>query len=194
VEHHPAGKVVVIVKREGSMELDGRFQIYTGDGKGKSTAALGLAVRAACAGYGVYIGQFMKGRDTSELRLPGLFDGIIDIEQYGSPVMVLQGQQPGEDDVRMARDGLALLEKAMLSGAYDIVIADEINVAQYMGLIGIQDMVRLVDSRPADVELVFTGRHAPEALVGMADLVTEMREVKHYYSTEGLEARRGIEF
>jgi len=176
------------------MELDGRFQIYTGDGKGKSTAALGLAVRAACAGYGVYIGQFMKGRDTSELRLPGLFDGIIDIEQYGSPVMVLQGQQPGEDDVRMARDGLALLEKAMLSGAYDIVIADEINVAQYMGLIGIQDMVRLVDSRPADVELVFTGRHAPEALVGMADLVTEMREVKHYYSTEGLEARRGIEF
>jgi cob(I)alamin adenosyltransferase len=175
------------------MEIEGRFQIYTGNGKGKTTAALGLAVRAACAGYRVYIGQFMKGRNSSELAIPGHFPGMITIEQYGSPALIGKGEKPGAIDIEKARAGLNRLGEAMLSGDYDLVVADEINVAVHMELIGESDVLGIVRKRPGNVELVFTGRYAVQMLVDEADLVTEMREVKHYYSTEGLEARRGIE-
>ncbi len=175
------------------MELDGRFQIYTGNGKGKTTAALGLAVRAACAGYRVYIGQFMKGRNSSELALPEHFPGLISIEQYGSPRLIGKGEKPDAVDLGKAKAGLDSIGAAMLSGDYDLVVADEINVAVHMGLIDESEVVDLARKKPGKVELVFTGRHAPQTLIDEADLVTEMKEVKHYYAAEGLEARKGIE-
>jgi cob(I)alamin adenosyltransferase len=173
--------------------MKGRFQLYTGNGKGKTTAALGLAVRAACAGLKVYFGQFMKGRDYSELCLPDHFPGIITMEQFGTPKLICKGEKPSEDDMRSAADGLNKIKSAMNSGEYDIVIADELNVTVYMGLLDENEVIDFINQRPDDVELVLTGRYAPECFIDAADLVTEMREVKHYYETENLLARKGIE-
>ncbi len=174
--------------------MEGRIQIYTGNGKGKTTASLGLAVRAACSGRRVYIGQFMKGSDYSELELPEHFKGTLTIEQYGTPRLICKGESPTETDVRKAREGLEILSNRMLSGHYGLVVADEICVAQHMGLLQEEEVLALMTSRPDEVELVLTGRYATEAMIKLADLVTEMREIKHYYATEGLQARRGIEF
>ncbi|MCD4774805.1 MAG: cob(I)yrinic acid a,c-diamide adenosyltransferase [Candidatus Aegiribacteria sp.] len=173
--------------------MKGRFQLYTGNGKGKTTAALGLAVRAACANLNVYFGQFMKGRDYSELCLPDRFPGLITMEQFGTPRLICKGEKPSEDDIRSASDGLNKIRSAMKSGKYSIVIADELNVTVYMGLLDKDDVMDFIDQRPDGVELVLTGRYAPECFVEAADLVTEMREVKHYYKTEKLLARKGIE-
>ena len=173
--------------------MKGRFQLYTGNGKGKTTAALGLAARAACAGLKVYFGQFMKGRDYSELCLPDHFPGLITMEQFGTPRLICKGEKPSKDDVRSAADGLEKIKSVMISGYYDIVVADELNVTVYMGLLDEDDVMDFIEQRPDDVELVLTGRYAPESFVNAADLVTEMREVKHYYKTENLLARKGIE-
>lgn len=173
--------------------MKGRFQLYTGNGKGKTTAALGLAVRAACAGMNVYFGQFMKGRDYSELCLPDHFPGTITMEQFGTPRLICKGEKPSEDDMLSASDGLNKIKSAMKSGKYNIVIADELNVTVYMGILDKDDVMDFINQRPDDVELVLTGRYAPECFVDAADLVTEMREVKHYYKTEKLLARKGIE-
>jgi cob(I)alamin adenosyltransferase len=174
--------------------MKGRLQVYTGNGKGKTTAALGLAVRAACAGLRVYIGQFMKGTEYSELCLPGLMPGRVEMEQYGTPRLICRGEEPDEDDIAHAREGLARLEVALTSTGYDLVVADELGVAVHMGLLGEREALEVVLSRPPGVELVVTGRYAPESIVEAADLVTEMREVRHYYASEGLEARKGIEY
>ena len=176
------------------MTFEGRFQIYTGNGKGKTTAALGLAVRAACAGLRVYIGQFIKGSGSAELSLPEYFPRRIIIEQYGDAVLIGEGEEPSRKDVSLAVDGLARLTAAMLSGNYQVVIADELNIAIYMGLLSVGSVVDLVCARPGDVELILTGRHAHQNLIESADLVTEMVEKKHYYATEKLGARKGIEF
>lgn len=172
----------------------GRLQVYTGNGKGKTTAALGLAVRAACAGIPVYIGQFMKGSDYSELALPGHFPGLITMEQYGTPRLLCKGEEPTEEEREAAAEGLKRLTTAMLSGEYGLVVADELNVTVHMGLLEEDDVLPLLDSRPPEVELVLTGRYAPRSFIDRADLVTEMVEKKHYYSSEGLPARKGIEF
>lgn len=173
--------------------MKGRFQLYTGNGKGKTTAALGLSVRAACAGLKVYFGQFMKGRDYSELSLPEHFPGTITMEQFGTPRLICKGEKPSEDDKRSAAAGLEKIRESMVSGNYDLVVADELNVTVHMGLIDEDDVIELIAQRPGDVELVLTGRYAPESFIEAADLVTEMREVKHYYETEKLLARIGIE-
>ncbi len=174
--------------------MQGRLQVYTGNGKGKTTAALGLAVRAACAGLGVYIGQFMKGTDYSELCLPRLLPDNLAMEQYGTPRLICRGEEPGEDDIAHARDGLQRIERALVSGDYDLVVADELSVTVHLGLLTVEEAMGVVLARPPDVEMVVTGRYAPEALLNAAHLVTEMREVRHYYAAEGLEARKGIEF
>jgi len=174
--------------------MKGRFQLYTGNGKGKTTAALGLAVRAACAGMNVYIGQFMKGSDYSELCLPEHFSGIISLEQYGTPRLICKGEKPSLEDIRCAEDGLAKIRIVMISGEFDVVIADELNVTVHMGLLKEGDVLDFISLRPDSVELVITGRYAPESFVEAAHLVTEMREIKHYFKAENLEARRGIEF
>ncbi len=173
--------------------MKGKFQLYTGNGKGKTTAALGLAARAACAGMKVYIGQFMKGQDYSELCLPDHFPEAITMEQYGTPRLICKGEEPSEDDIRSAAAGLDQIKVMMISGDYDLVIADELNVTVHMGLLSENDVMDFIDQRPDNVELVLTGRYAPESFIEAADLVTEMREIKHYYTTENLLARRGIE-
>jgi len=176
---------------------EGRVQVYTGPGKGKTTAALGLGVRAALAGLRVFVGQFMKGTDYAELGLRNLgfpAPGTVEIVQYGTPRLICQGQEPGEDDIAGADAGLVDIRERLASGDWDVVVADEITVALHFGLVGIEDVLGLVDARPPEVELVITGRKAPDALVERADLVTEMREVKHYYAEQGLTARKGIEF
>jgi len=171
-------------------EIDGYFQVYTGDGKGKTTAALGLALRAAGRSYPVYIGQFMKGQDYGELHSIPLLPSITH-EQYGDPGWVYKGKV-SEAQRAAAQEGLRKGREALLSGSYRIVILDEINMAIWFELITLESVLELIDERPKQTELVFTGRKAHEAVLEKADLVTEMREVKHYFS-QGVPARKGIE-
>jgi len=170
----------------------GRFQIYTGNGKGKTTALIGLSVRVACAGMRVYIGQFMKGQKYSELCIPDKFP-LIEIEQFGTPDFIEPGKKPSPKDIDNAHRAYLRIKEVLASGRYDLVGADEICVAVHMGLLPEKKAIELVRERPENVELVFTGRYATETMIEKADLVTEMREVKHYYNTEKLPARRGIE-
>ena len=170
----------------------GYVQVYTGNGKGKTTAALGLALRAAGHGLKTYIGQFMKGQHYGELEAAKLVKPYITIEQYGRPGWVHVHKPPKEEDVRLAQEGLRRAREAMLSGEYDIIVLDEITTAHYFELISLEDMLELIRSKPENVELVFSGRYAPQELIEIADLVTEMREVKHYYR-KGIPARDGIE-
>jgi cob(I)alamin adenosyltransferase len=168
----------------------GYVQIYTGDGKGKTTAALGLALRAAGYGMKTYIGQFMKGRHYGELD--ALRDHpCITIEQFGGTDCIRREEVTAEHAAQ-ARRGLARARDAMLSGNYDIVVLDEINIALRFGLLAAEEVLALLDERPPNVEVVLTGRRAPPELIARADLVTEMREVKHYYQRQ-VAARRGIE-
>ena len=164
----------------------GYVQVYTGDGKGKTTAAVGLAMRAAAANLRVCFCQFMKCGPTGELDAFRLFGDRIAYEQFGT------GDELSAPDAA-AKRGLAVARNMMLSGAYDLVVLDEANVADSLGYFGPDALVDLVLERPENVELVVTGRGASDTLTAVADLVTEMREVKHYYE-EGVLARRGIEF
>jgi len=170
--------------------LKGYIQLYTGDGKGKTTAALGLALRAAGHGMRTYIGQFMKGQDYGELH--ALRDHpCITIEQYGGGRCIRREEVTSEHIAR-ARRGLERALAAMLSEQYDIIVLDEVNVAIWFGLLTVEEVLAFLDRKPEGVEVVLTGRRAPQELIERADLVTEMREVRHYY-TQGVLARDGIE-
>ncbi len=170
----------------------GQFQIYTGEGKGKTTAALGLALRASGAGLKVYFGQFIKTPDTSEAAaLLARFADCVTLDVHGPAHFVLSAPTP--EETAEARRGLAALRAALTGGRYEVVIGDEALGAVAAGLLAEADLLALADARPAGVELVLTGRGAGGALLARADLVTEMRAIKHYY-THGLAARRGIEF
>ena len=169
---------------------EGYFQVYTGDGKGKTTAALGLALRAAGRAYPVYIGQFMKGQDYGELHALPRLESVTHV-QYGDPGWVYKGKITDAQRAS-AMEGMKQAEEAMLSGDYRIVILDEINMAVWFDLVPLEAALELIEKKPKDVELIFTGRRADEAFLEKADLVTEMREVKHYYS-KGVPARKGIE-
>ena len=170
--------------------MQGYVQVYTGDGKGKTTAALGLALRSAGAGLNVFIGQFIKSAPYSEIKALERFADQITIRQFGRGCFI-RGN-PCQADIDMARQALAAIGTALRSGEYDVVIADEANVAYGCKLIDEADLVALIDSRPSHVELVLTGRGAPAAVIDRADLVTEMKPVKHYYE-KGVLARKGIE-
>ena len=171
----------------------GYVQVYTGDGKGKTTAAVGLALRALGAGMNVYFAQFIKGAKYSEIgmleRLAESGAGIV-CKQYGEGCFIFR--EPAEADRIAAKNGLEEVRRVIKSGAYQLVVLDEANVAVSLGLLSEEDLLSVIDDRPGTVELVFTGRGAPEKLKERADLVTEMREVKHYYR-DGVLARRGIE-
>ncbi len=170
--------------------MNGYVQIYTGNGKGKTTAALGLALRAVGAGMKVFIGQFVKGMKYSELgALDRLAPGIT-VMQFGRGCFIYE--KPEEADIQAARLGLIETRRAMLSGDYDLVILDEANIAVYFELFSVEDLLALIDEKPPRIELVITGRYAHEKLLAAADLVTEMKEIKHYY-TRGVQAREGIE-
>ncbi len=167
----------------------GYVQVYTGNGKGKTTAALGLAFRAAGAGLKVFIAQFIKGERCSEHLALDRFGEAITYRRYGRGL--IRGI-PAEEDIAGAREGMREATDAVRSGSYDVVILDEVNVAVFLGLIGVEEVLGLIRGKPASVELVLTGRNAHDAVTEEADLVTEMREIKHYYE-KGVKARRGIE-
>ncbi len=170
--------------------MQGYVQVYTGDGKGKTTAALGLALRSAGAGLKVFIGQFIKSAPYSEIKALERFPDLITINQFGRGCFI-RGN-PCQADIDMARQALETIGAALRSGEYDVVIADEANVACECKIVSEDDLIALIESRPPHVELVLTGRNAPAAVIERADLVTEMKAVKHYYD-KGVLARDGIE-
>ena len=168
----------------------GYLQIYTGDGKGKTTAAAGIAVRALGRDKRVFFGQFLKHTPSGETivmsRLPGCT-----LELFGAPRKV--GDPASEEDRTRAALGLKRAHEAVVRGEYELVVLDEINVAASMKLLSVEDVLALVRARCDSCELVLTGRNADTRLIDMADLVTEMRNVRHYLD-EGVSAREGIEF
>ena len=190
----------------------GYIQVYTGSGKGKTTAAIGLAVRALGAGKRVFMIQFMKSPSYSEHKiLSGISpnfrlvnigkpffiakEGSIpaeDLEKLKDQVEVFPPGEPPLEYLELAKSGIALAKEAVSGGEYDLVILDELNVALYFDLITWDQMKDVIDSKGEEVELVITGRNAPPELIELADLVTEMKEIKHYYS-QGVMARKGIE-
>jgi cob(I)alamin adenosyltransferase len=174
------------------LPFQGQVQVYTGNGKGKTTAALGLALRAAGSGFRTYIGQFCKGQHYGELESIKRLAPLVTIEQFGRKSFMHIKEPPDPADVRMARRGLARCREALASRRYDIVVADEILIALFFHLLSEAEVLALIDDRPAAVELVLTGRYAPAAVIRKAGLVTEMKERKHYYA-KGVEARAGIE-
>jgi len=171
-------------------EGPGFIHVYTGDGKGKTTAALGLALRAAGAGWPVFFGQFAKCGEFSEMAALERFADRVTVRQFGAEYFI--EDLPEEADVDRAASGLCELREAIFSGDYRLVVLDEINCAVGLGLLPLVDVLSLMDEKPEDVELVLTGRWARDEVIDRADLVTEMREVKHYYQ-EGVVARTGIE-
>ncbi len=170
--------------------MKGYIQVYTGDGKGKTTAALGLSLRAAGAGKKVYIAQFLKQGDYSEIKALKQFSGVIVLEQFGLGQFV-KGQ-PTQAEINAARDGLEKARQVLSSGDYDVVILEEANVAVAIGLFPVEDLMDIIRQKPEHVELVITGRGAAPEVMEKADLVTEMKAVKHYYD-KGVQARIGIE-
>jgi len=172
--------------------MTGCIQVYTGNGKGKTTAALGLAFRAAGRGQRTYIAQFLKGQPTGEIEAARKLAPLILIEQFGREGFITVRDAPEDEDVSRAKAGLARALEAMLSGEFRIVVLDEINTAVHFNILLEPDVLAFIGQRPPDVELVLTGRYAPVAFIDRADLVTEMKEIKHYFD-KGLRAREGIE-
>lgn len=168
----------------------GYVHVYTGDGKGKTTAALGLSIRAVCSGKKVFIGQFIKGMEYSELECVKFVPNL-EIKQFGRGCFIYE--EPVEEDFKAAQKGLEEFKTILKEGKYDLVIMDELSIALYYKLFSVEEIVDIIKNRKENVEVVITGRNAPEEIIEMADLVTEMKEIKHYY-TEGVEARKGIEF
>lgn len=169
--------------------MKGYVQVYTGNGKGKTTASLGLALRAAGAGLKVLIVQFLKNGDYSEIKALSVFENIT-IEQYGLGRFV-KGK-PTKEDIASGAKGYQKLCESLKANTYDVVIAEEANIACMCNLISEEELLALIDMKPDNVELVITGRGATKKVIERADLVTEMKEIKHYYK-QGVTARVGIE-
>ncbi len=169
----------------------GLVQVYTGDGKGKTTAALGLALRACGHGLSVYMIQFMKGDiEYGELKAATWIPNLT-IIQFGRPDFV-DKENPNKVDFEFAKKALEHAQKIISSDKYDIVILDELNVALDFNLVSLKEVLKLIDSKPKNMELVITGRNAPKEILMRADLVTFMENVKHPYDC-GISARCGIE-
>ena len=169
----------------------GMVQLYTGNGKGKTTAAMGLALRAAGRGMKTLIIQFMKGQKYGELNAVKALSEFITIEQMGLDTFV-HVSGPSPEDCAMAAKGLTRAEEAMREGKWDILVLDEINVAVYFRLVKTKQVLELIDNKPEGMELILTGRYAPHEFIARADLVTRMDAQKHYYDA-GIPARDGIE-
>lgn len=170
----------------------GLVQVYTGNGKGKTSAAFGLALRAIGRGLKVYVIQFIKGGfDYGELYAVGKLPSLT-LKAFGRGKFVTL-KPPEKEDIRLAEEAFKLAQEVVENGEYDVVILDEINVALDLRLISLERVVKLMKSKPAHVELVLTGRNAPNEVVEAADLVTEMKEIKHPFN-QGFKARKGIEY
>lgn len=170
--------------------MKGYVQVYTGNGKGKTTAALGLALRAVGANLKVYIAQFAKSGEYSEVNALGQYRESITIRQFGR-IGFINGDSD-DNDIQAAREGLNKVKEAMCSGTYDVVILDEANIATRYQLLSVDELLAFIEAKPEHVELIITGRDADARIIERADLVTEMREVKHYFQ-RGVQARVGIE-
>jgi len=170
--------------------MKGYIQVYTGNGKGKTTAALGLAIRAAGAGLKVFIAQFIKMGDYSEIKALKRFNDLITLEQFGTGRFIKD--KPSASDIEAARKGLNKIKAVFASNHHDVVIMEEANVAAKLGLLSVEDILEIMVEKPKDVELVITGRGADSRIIERADLVTEMKEIKHYFQ-KGVKARIGIE-
>lgn len=166
------------------------IQVYTGEGKGKTTAAFGLALRAVGAGLKVYIAQFLKKGDFSEINALKKIEQI-KIEQFGSGSFVIG--KPKAEDIKLAQNAFAKVKEIISGGGYDVIILDEINAAVSSGLIKLNELIGLIKGFPAEKELILTGRNADDKIKKIADLVSEVKEDKHYFK-KGVKARKGIEF
>ncbi|WP_010420419.1 cob(I)yrinic acid a,c-diamide adenosyltransferase [Anaerophaga thermohalophila] len=167
------------------------IHIYTGNGKGKTTAALGLMVRAAGAGKKIFFGQFVKGMAYSEVML--IHEQIPQIEHqlFGRKCFIKREPEP--EDYKAAQAGLRTVKELIKSGKYDLMVLDELNIALYYKLFSLEEVLAMLEYLPENIELVITGRYAPPELIEKADLITEMKEIRHYYQN-GVKARKGIEF
>ncbi|MDD2388516.1 MAG: cob(I)yrinic acid a,c-diamide adenosyltransferase [Desulfobacterales bacterium] len=170
--------------------MKGYVQIYTGNGKGKTTASLGLSIRAAGAGLKVYIAQFLKMGDYSEIKALQRFSDLITIEQFGLGEFI-KGK-PSPKEIKSALAGLEKIKSIIAADEHDVVIMEEGNVAVMCGLFPVEELLNIIDAKPEHMELVITGRGADPKVIEKADLVTEMKEIKHYYQ-KGVQARVGIE-
>ena len=170
--------------------MKGYVQVYTGDGKGKTTAAIGLAIRSLGAGWRVFVAQFLKAGEYSEHKALAKFSDHLTIKTYGRNVFI-RGK-PEDEDRRLAQAAYEEIAEIVVAGRHRLVILDEANVAVYYGLLSVDQILELIDRRAEGVELVITGRYAHSRLIDRADLVTEMREVKHYFH-QGIKARKGVE-
>jgi len=168
----------------------GYVQVYTGNGKGKTTAMLGLALRAYGAGLKIYIGQFIKNMEYNEVKFINKYLPNIDFEQYGAGCIF--ARDITYNDINSAKNGLSRVREAVFSEKYDIVMLDEINIAIHYGLVSVEDILDLINRKPPHVELVLTGRNAAKEVIAAADLVSEVSAVKHYYE-QGVLAREGVE-
>lgn len=173
-------------------EKRGIVYVITGDGKGKTTAALGLSLRVIGHGGRVFFAQFMKGRAYGEVKAARDCLPTLEIAQYGRDEFVRKGN-PDPEDVKLAQKGLEAVRMAMDSLKYDLVVLDEINVAIDFGLVSLSAVLELVRSRPAGLDLVLTGRNAPPELIEAADTVSEVKEIKHHFR-QGLKGRAGMEY
>lgn len=170
--------------------MKGYVHVYTGNGKGKTTAALGLALRASGAGLRVFIGQFAKGYAYSEIKAVNKNLPNVTIKQYGRNHFITS--KPDEEDIKLSNEGLQEVRSVIKSGKYDLVILDEANIATHFKLFPVDSILEIIKEKPDNVELIITGRNADPKVIEAADLVTEMKEIKHYYK-KGVKARPGIE-
>ena len=175
----------------------GYIQVYTGDGKGKTTASLGLAMRALGRCWKVLIIMFMKGGDdygelNSFRNLSPEIARNLTIIQAGSDKIVYQNNKT-ETDENIVKEGWELAKKAIQNDEYNLIILDEANIAIDMGFIDLNEMIEVLKSKPEDMEIVLTGRNARPEIIDIAHLVSEIKPVKHYWDT-GIVARKGIEY
>lgn len=169
----------------------GIVMLFTGNGKGKTTASLGAAMRAAGHHSRVFMIQFMKGRLYGELAAVETLENFT-IEQYGRDEFV-DPKDPEDIDIELAAGGWKRAVEIVENRLCDMIILDEINVAVSFGLIALEEVVRFIESRPEHLDIILTGRYAPDELIALADTVTEMREIKHHYN-KGVQMRKGIEY
>jgi len=170
--------------------MKGYVQVYTGNGKGKTTAALGLSIRALGAGKKVFIGQFAKSKYYSELETIEKLLKNITIKQFGMGCFIFE--KPKEEDIQAAQNGLKEITSIIESDEYDVIIMDEANIAVHYNLITTDELISAINRRSQRTEIIITGRYAKQEIMDVADLVTEMKEIKHYYQ-QGVQARVGIE-
>ena len=169
----------------------GYIQVYTGDGKGKTTASLGVALRVLGNNGKVFFAQFIKGRPSSEFSALSLFEKNFTHKMFGSGRFIKK--QPQEDEIKQAENGLKECCNALSSGKYDLVVMDELNGALGCGILQIDEVTAALKMRSSHTEIIITGREAPPELIAMADLVSEIQPVKHYFEN-GVNARKGVEY